>query len=335
MVTDLSLALDKLQNGDVVGIPTETVYGLAASIESEAGLKKIFAIKERPFFDPLIVHVASKQMAQALTPEWSPMLDFLCEHFWPGPLTLVVPKSANVNSLITSGLETVGIRMPKSSLTLTLIERLGVPVAAPSANKFGRTSPTTAEHVRSEFKNEDILVLDGGPCEIGVESTVLKVNRTKEGYELAILRAGQIKKTDLEKALRNRPFQYQFLENISKQDSPGHMKHHYMPEIPLVLVKNRAYTSQKIMDKTKQMLHQLPDVVEGVRLKKPSQIQSAKEFVLPDQSALAARELYAQLRLMAKEPVDFLFFRITDYHSREEWQAVMDRLTKAASLILD
>jgi L-threonylcarbamoyladenylate synthase len=335
MATDLSLALDKLQHGDVVGIPTETVYGLAASIDSEAGLKKIFAVKERPFFDPLIVHVASKNMAQTLTTDWSPMLDFLSEHFWPGPLTLVVPKSAKVNSLITSGLETVGIRMPRSSITLTLIERLGVPVAAPSANKFGRTSPTTAEHVRGEFQNENVLVLDGGPCDVGVESTVLKVNRVDGMYQLAILRAGQIKKTDLEKALRNRPFQYQFIENISRQDSPGHLKHHYMPEIPLVLVKNRAYTSQKIMEKTKQMLHQLPDEVEGVRLKKPAQIQSAKEFLLPDQSSLAARELYSQLRLMAKEPVDFLFFRLLDYHSREEWQAVMDRLTKAASLILD
>jgi len=334
-VTDLNLALEKLQHDDVVGIPTETVYGLGAAINSEKALKKIFAIKERPFFDPLIVHVSSKQMAQKLTPSWSPMLDFLSEHFWPGPLTLVVPKTEMVSSLITSGLETVGIRMPRNSLTLTLIERLGVPIAAPSANKFGRTSPTTAAHVQSEFKNENILVLDDGPCEVGLESTVLKVDRIGQDYVLAILRAGQIKKTDLEKALRSRPFQYQFVEAVSQKDSPGHLKHHYMPQIPLVLVKNRAYTSQKILDKTRQMLHQLPDEIEGVKIRKPLHIQTTKEFVLPDQSTLAARSLYSELRKMAEEPVDFLFFRILDYHSREEWQAVMDRLTKAASLVLD
>lgn len=332
---DLDLALEKLQRGDVIGIPTETVYGLGAAINSEKGLKKIFAIKERPFFDPLIVHVSSKHMAQTLTPHWSPMLDFLSEHFWPGPLTMVVPKTDVVSSLISSGLETVGIRMPRNSLTLTLIERLGVPVAAPSANKFGRTSPTTAAHVKSEFVGEDILVLDDGPCEVGLESTVLKIDLVGSTYTLAILRAGQVKKSDLERALHSRPFQYQFVEVVAAKDSPGHLKHHYMPQIPLVLVKNRAYTSQKILDKTKQMLHQLPGQIEGVQIRKPLHVQTVKEFTLPDQSPLAARALYSELRKSAEEPVDFLFFRVLDYHLREEWQAVMDRLTKAASLVLE
>jgi L-threonylcarbamoyladenylate synthase len=274
-------------------------------------------------------------MAQALTPEWTPMLDFLCEHFWPGPLTLVVPKTDLVNPLITAGLETVALRMPRHSLTLTLIEKLNIPIAAPSANKFGRTSPTTAAHVRSEFPGEDLLVLDGGPCEVGLESTVLKVTRHGQQYELAILRPGHVKKADLEKALGSRPFQYHFTDVVKAKDAPGNMKHHYMPELPLVLVRNRAYTSQKILEKTKQMLHQLPDEVEGVRLKKPTQIQTAKEFVLPDQPTVAARSLYADLRSAAAQNVDFLFFRVLDFHSREEWRAVMDRLTKAASLVLD
>jgi L-threonylcarbamoyladenylate synthase len=199
---DLIRARDLLRNGDVVAIPTETVYGLAASIASHDGLKKIFALKERPFFDPLIVHVASFEQAKSVVSEFPPLADFLTRWFWPGPLTVVLPKASNIDPVITSGLETVAVRYPAHPLAQDLIRLVGSPLAAPSANKFGRTSPSTASHVRSEFKGSPLLVLDGGPCEVGLESTVLTIAKTPEGADqIRILRPGGITAEAIEEAL--------------------------------------------------------------------------------------------------------------------------------------
>ena len=139
-MTKLNQALKLLKNGGVVGIPTETVYGLAASIESEQGIDKIFSTKERPFFDPLIVHVSSIDQCRNYVTSWSRECDLLVDHFWPGPLTIILPKADSISSKITSGLPTVALRMPKHEVTLELIKKLGHPVAAPSANKFKKTS---------------------------------------------------------------------------------------------------------------------------------------------------------------------------------------------------
>ncbi|HRO65991.1 MAG TPA: L-threonylcarbamoyladenylate synthase, partial [Pseudobdellovibrionaceae bacterium] len=141
---DLEKAVDLLSKEGVVGMPTETVYGLAARIDRPEGIRRIFSTKERPFFDPLIVHVSSFNQAKTLTTRWSKAAAVLAETFWPGPLTLVLPKADQVNPLITSGLESVGLRMPKHPLALQLITRADCPLAAPSANKFGRTSLTAA-----------------------------------------------------------------------------------------------------------------------------------------------------------------------------------------------
>jgi len=270
-----------------------------------------------------------------LTTDWSPMADFLAEHFWPGPLTLVLPKTDAVDSMITSGLETVGIRMPRNSQTLSLIEKLDIPLAAPSANRFGRTSPTTAEHVRSEFPDEDLLILDGGPCDIGLESTVLLMKRTDNRYRLSILRAGGITRTQLEKALKNRPFEAEFVDVVSAKESPGHMKHHYMPETPLIFVKKKALTTSEILNKVKARIHQLPEQVEGVQIRKPTRLEVIRELQLPEDPGLAARQLYQKLRDLSSDGADVFFFRQTELHLREEWQAVIDRLTKASSIVLE
>ncbi len=332
----LDLAVENLKAGNVVAMPTETVYGLAARIDNEKAVRKIFSTKQRPFFDPLIVHVSSKQMAYPLTTDWSPLADFLAEHFWPGPLTMVLPKSDQVDPLITSGLESVALRMPKHSLALTLIERTGSPLAAPSANRFGRTSPTTADHVRSEFPNSDLVVLDGGSCEIGLESTVLLIERSGEMYHLSILRAGQITRTDLEKTLRSRKFTWQFKETVDKSKSPGHMKHHYMPEIPLVLIRSKSLIDSEIARETQERLKEIPDQVEGVEIRKPSHIQKLVELQLPEDPTLAARSFYSELRRLGEEKrADLIYFRQKAFHGGESWQALLDRLTKASSLILD
>ena len=332
----LDAALKKLEAGGVVAIPTETVYGLAARVDSVPGIQKIFLTKQRPFFDPLIVHVSSKKMAATLTTDWSPLADFLAEHFWPGPLTLVLPKSSLVHSIITSGLETVGIRMPKHTLALSLIDRLGVPLAAPSANRFGKASPTTADHVRQEFPGQDILVLDGGPCEVGLESTVLSIQRQESHYQLAILRAGAVKKSDIQRTLANQKFDVEFVENINKSASPGQMKHHYMPEIPLVLVRNPQMSEKEILAQAQARILQLPDQIDGVKIIKPKKFERSCRLSLPPEAAAAARLLYSELRAVAmSRGVDLIYFVIQPHHQNEDWLAIMDRLTKAGSLILD
>lgn len=334
MISQLDLAVQELEKGNVVAMPTETVYGLAAAIDNSVGLKKIFSTKQRPFFDPLIVHVCSKAMAQQLTTDWSPLVDFLAEHYWPGPLTVVLPKSSAVDPLITSGLESVGIRMPSHSVALSLIEKLGKPVAAPSANRFGRTSPTTAEHVKSEFPNDDLLILDGGASSIGIESTVLLVKHFADEYELSILREGHISRAELELSLKNKKWIFKFTDTVSKKESPGHMKHHYMPPKPLLLLKDRSLSDQQICEHAQAQIAHLPEQVEGVKILKPQSMHHFVEMHLPEDSALAARELYSSLRKMSESDADFILFRLSSIHFGESWKAIMDRLTKAASLIL-
>jgi L-threonylcarbamoyladenylate synthase len=316
----LDQAIECLKNDDVVAIPTETVYGLAAQINSPRAIAKIFEIKKRPFFDPLIVHVSSKKMAETLTTDWSPLANFLAEHFWPGPLTMVLPKSEIVSSMITSGLPSVGIRMPKHSLALSLMDRLGVPLAAPSANLFGKTSPTRAEHVEVEFKSEKLLVLDGGDCEVGVESTVLLIKRSGEKYDLAILRAGDVTQSTLDKSLRGARFDFQFVQVTDKKESPGHMKHHYMPAIPLLLT-SIDLSENEIIQQSQKLLQTKPKKI--------------RELILSVDARIAARDLYAKLRELAEIPgTDLLYFRLKPEHQSESWQAIMDRLTKAASFTL-
>lgn len=332
----LDQAVEKLKAGDVVAMPTETVYGLAARIDSEAGLRKIFTVKNRPFFDPLIVHVSAKTMAIPLTMDWHPLADFLAEHFWPGPLTLVLPKSEQVNPLITSGLQTVAIRMPKHSVALSLIERAGVPLAAPSANRFGRTSPTTAQHVQAEFPDQNLTILDGGPCDVGLESTVLLIERNQSHYVLSILRAGQVTRSGLEKALSSQRFSYEFNDSLEKNKSPGQMKHHYMPEIPLVLVRSKTLLDSEVIPAAERKLKQLPDSVEGIEIRKPQRIHKVLELQLPEDPSLAARTFYSELRKLGESSqAELIYFRLKAVHSGEGWQALLDRLTKAASLILD
>jgi L-threonylcarbamoyladenylate synthase len=157
----------------VVAFPTETVYGLGADARNDAAVARIFEIKGRPRFDPLIVHVADPAMAADVAAGLPAAAEELIRRFWPGPLTLVLPKRPEVSDLVTAGLPTVGVRMPRHPLALELIRRAGVPVAAPSANPFGRTSPTKAKHVASHLGGKVDAILDGGPCAVGVESTIL------------------------------------------------------------------------------------------------------------------------------------------------------------------
>jgi L-threonylcarbamoyladenylate synthase len=317
-------AIDILKKNQVVAIPTETVYGLAARIGSDLALSQIFETKKRPFFDPLIVHVKSIEQAQALCLHWNPIMQCLAESFWPGPLTMVVPKTKMVSDLITSGLATVGLRCPQHAIALDIIEGVGEPLAAPSANLFGQTSPTLADHVISEFNNQ-IPVVDGGPCLIGIESTVLLV----QNHQISILRPGQVTQLMIEVALKKKHLGFDWTKSVDKKLSPGQMKHHYMPSKPLFGIDSEF--KGDLIARLNQELSHLPDEVEGVKIHKPTQIRSIKELKLSDSACEAARQLYSELRRLAEGPEDALTFYFQKSHSAPDWVAVHERLSKACT----
>lgn len=337
-MTDKSVQEAKriLDEGGVIGLPTETVYGLAARIDIPSAIEKIFSTKERPFFDPLIVHVHTIDQAKKLTAYWSPAAEILAEAFWPGPLTLILPKDPSVNSMITSGLDSVGIRMPQHPVALDILKNVAAPLAAPSANKFGKTSPTSAAHVRSEFKNENVFVVDGGDCQIGIESTVLLVKDRADGVvELAILRRGHILASDIERLFNQKGLKFEFVDKVEKKESPGHMKHHYMPAIPFIVCEGTDKLPQDVIAEINQKIGQLPDEIESIKIVKPrSGIHSFVTLKLSADPVFAAREFYSELRRVAAEGKDCIVFYKESIHQGERWESLFDRLNKAASLIL-
>ncbi len=227
MIINLEQAIQSLKKHQPVAIPTETVYGLAATITDEEALRRVFEIKGRPLFDPLIVHVSSLEMARPLIQNMSDHFEKLAAAFWPGPFTIVSPKSNLVSDLITANLPSVGIRIPHHPVALELIEKLGVPVAAPSANKFKKTSPTSAQHVLDEFESK-VPVLDGGECDVGIESTVVGLTDN----QVHIYRPGKILKADIEKIV-----DCEVIETTSPA-APGQLREHYQPSVPFTLTSN-------------------------------------------------------------------------------------------------
>ncbi len=224
---DIEEAARRLEAGELVAIPTETVYGLAANALDERACLAIFEAKRRPSFDPLIVHVRSAQAAEELVRDVPAAARELMAAFWPGPLTLVLPKRALVPDVVTSGLDTVALRSPAHPLTARLLERLAFPLAAPSANLFGRVSPTTAEHVVEQLGDALGYVLDGGPCEVGVESTIVGW----EAGRAVLYRPGGVPLEALE------PFVGALAPAASRSTpaAPGMLAAHYAPRTPLVI----------------------------------------------------------------------------------------------------
>jgi L-threonylcarbamoyladenylate synthase len=220
-----------LRAGKLTVFPTETVYGLGADALNPDGVASIFEAKQRPLHDPLIVHVAAAEQVEALVTHIPDKARQLIEHFWPGPLTIVLPKSTRVPDIVTAGNSTVAIRMPANPLALQLIRTAGVPVAAPSANLFGRTSPTTARHVQNQLSGSYAALIDGGTCRVGVESTVLSLT----GDSPLVLRAGGLAQEEIEGLIgpvmrrTELPVQY---------DGPGMLPDHYAPSTPLRLVED-------------------------------------------------------------------------------------------------
>jgi L-threonylcarbamoyladenylate synthase len=226
-------AVELLRQGRVVGLPTETVYGLAGDGLNPGALARIFEVKRRPLFDPLILHFADAAGAFALAGEVPAIARELAQRFWPGPLTLVLRKNETVPDLATSGLPNVALRVPAHPVAQALLRAFGGPLAAPSANRFGRISPTDAAAVRTELGEAVPLILDGGPCAVGLESTVLSLAE----HPPVLLRAGGISLEEIEAVVG--PMQHAAPVDDRPQ-APGQLKHHYAPRKPLHLVGDIA-----------------------------------------------------------------------------------------------
>lgn len=233
----IAAAAQHIRQGNLVGFPTETVYGLGANAFNPYAVTKIFELKERPSFDPLIVHIADLKDLENLTASHDERIYKLAEKFWPGPLTIILPKSELVPDIVTSGLPTVGIRMPNHSAALELIRQANCPIAAPSANKFGQVSPTQAQHVRKQLPDVDFLI-DGGQTTVGIESTIIRLN--EKGFE--ILRHGIITQEEIEQVI---PFNATSQDQQTNIVSPGMLKSHYSPNKPIYIIDNEQPTLEE------------------------------------------------------------------------------------------
>jgi len=224
--TDVDRATTELRRGGVVGVPTETVYGLAASLESAAGIARVFSTKGRPTDHPLIVHVPDVEAARRLSSRWSESAEAVTRAFWPGPLTVVVPASPAVPASVTGGLPTVALRVPSHPLFRRLLDALGAPIVAPSANRFGEVSPTSASHVLDDLGDDVDYVLDGGTCSIGLESTIVDCSVDPP----QVLRPGAVTAEMLADVLDT-------ASASGPSRAPGMLEKHYAPRCRLVLVE--------------------------------------------------------------------------------------------------
>jgi L-threonylcarbamoyladenylate synthase len=244
---DILKAVVLLNSEDIVAIPTETVYGLAGNIYSEKAIKLIFETKQRPFFNPLIVHISCIDQLSDIVASIPEKAQLLAEAFWPGPLTLVLKKNGNIPDLITAGKDTVAVRVPNHATTLELLNRLDFPLAAPSANPFSSISPTTAQHVEAYFKDQIKMVLDGGACTNGIESTILGF----ENDEPVIYRLGSISIEAIEAVVGKLQIKNILIDHQKAivPDAPGMLARHYAPKTTTVLSTDVAKSIRKFKGK--------------------------------------------------------------------------------------
>ena len=227
--TDINKAKEILEKGGLVAIPTETVYGLAANAFNNHAVARIFEAKNRPSFDPLIVHIPDVDSLNQVSREVPANSQVLIDKFWPGPLSIILPKANQISDLVTSGLDTVAIRMPKHKMTRKLLQSLSFPLVAPSANPFGYVSPTSAKHVNDQLADKVDYILDGGSCKIGLESTIIEFN---ESSFPKVLRLGGLEIEEIEKVIGKIDVAN---HSSSNPKAPGMLANHYSPSKPIIL----------------------------------------------------------------------------------------------------
>lgn len=307
----LAEAAKLLRAGEVVAFPTETVYGLGANALDETALQKIYEAKGRPSDNPLIVHIASREQLAQLVSAIPERAEKLMQAFWPGPLTLVFPKSNMVPNIITASGETVAIRWPSHPVALDLIRLSGVPIAAPSANLSGKPSPTRAEHVLEDMDGRIPLILDGGQTDIGLESTVLDVS----GEIAVLLRPGKITKEELEEILGEEVFTFKQTEGVAR--SPGMKYRHYAPNATVVLFSDLSEVT--LANEQHTALLSLDTL--------PSQSVKVQKDFAGDRQRFA-RELFSTLRELDEQGMERIYIERVELSGLG--QAIMDRLNRAA-----
>jgi L-threonylcarbamoyladenylate synthase len=312
---DISKAVQLLSDEHIVAIPTETVYGLAGNIYSKKAIKAIFETKKRPFFNPLIVHIPSVDYLETIVAYIPEKAKLLADAFWPGPITLVLKKKAIIPDLITASKDTVAVRVPNHPTTLELLRQLDFPVAAPSANPFNRISPTTAQHVEGYFKDSIEMVLDGGPCKSGIESTIIGF----ENDEPVIYRLGSTPIEAIESVVGK--IQIKNKKEIAP-DAPGMLERHYAPKTKTILSSNLTKTIEEHLGKRIGILV-YNDILndDGINFK----------IVLSEDKNLqeAASKLYDALHQLDKEDLDIIIAeRLPDYGLGKSINDRLERATK-------
>ena len=294
MMRTIIQAAATLRSGGLVAFPTETVYGLGADATNAEAVRKIFAVKGRPSTNPLICHVPDAQVAQRYVRDWPPAASQLSAAFWPGPLTLVLPKTDDIPHDATAGRDTVALRAPNHALTLLLLHLLDRPLAGPSANKSTHVSPTTAQHVRDELGDEVDMILDGGPCDVGIESTVLDLT----GARPTILRPGGVTRQQIEALIGDVDVFAGAIDPAVAAASPGQQEKHYAPRTPAYRFESadRAQVNGAIFD-------------------------------LDGDAATYARQFYARLRQLDQSGAAAIYIEMPP--DAPEWAAVRDRILRA------
>ncbi len=312
MRVNLAEAIALLKHGDVVAIPTETVYGLAADASNDAALQKIYAVKQRPANNPLIVHIADLQQVNDYAAEFSPLASKLARAFWPGPFTLVLKSKPHVSKIVRANAPTVALRVPAHPLTLQLLQESGLALAAPSANRYTQLSPTLAAHVEASL-GEDIAVLDGGACQVGIESTIVSV----EGDTWQLLRHGMISTAQIE-AVAGKPAVQQTRHTPK---APGQHLLHYSPTTPTLLFQD----AEALLGYAEQH----PNcAVLWIGNPADASIHSEKHYInLGHVPAQVAEHLYEALHQLDQLKASAILIQLPP--STPDWLAILDRLTRA------
>ena len=327
-------ATELLRGGDVVALPTETVYGLAANALDAAAVARIYEIKGRPAHNPIIVHVAGVAMARRCVSDWPAAADKLAASFWPGPLTLVLRKSEEIPGIVSARGDTVGVRWPSHPFIQAVIRECGFPLAAPSANLSNQVSPTNAAHVRESLGDKLRLIVDGGQSQVGIESTVLDLTARPPH----VLRPGMIHAESLQAALHRLDRIGDGLgpcashlaprTSVGPLRSPGQLRRHYSPKAKLVVLQWRD--DADLLSQLSTFNAQFPSTHVIAHLHIPSATVLGGVSVIPHDAEAYARAIYAELRRCDAEGASCIV--VEALPAGQEWQAIADRLQRASSV---
>jgi L-threonylcarbamoyladenylate synthase len=313
---ELEAAVDALRDGELVAFPTETVYGLGANAANPAAVRKVFELKGRPPSHPVIVHIDQQKYLKRWVRELSPAAEKLAEAFWPGPLTLVLPRHETVHDVVTGGQDSIAVRIPSHPMARQLLDAFGGGIAAPSANRYGRLSPTRAEHVQDEFGDAVKVILDGGECQLGLESTIVSCL----GEEIRLLRPGGVTLSQL----RGVVGEVLIGSDKSGPRVPGSSAAHYSPSTPLAIVPSGE------LDQLAESLSEGGQRIAVLAQRLPLKTYQFVTWINAGKRAEAfGHDLYANLRTLDKAGCARIL--VQEVPGDERWDAVRDRIARAAS----